>query len=180
MTKLAPRILATIALTGLVSSCGSAGIGSGKSSDWAEDACRTFPKEAASKAAGVAVVKAEPSGQLSTDQTVLSHCSYSGADSSTHFGVLLRQAKTDSQTVDDQIAGLKSQPDMTGPSEDVAMPKGKAVWASKLRTLSYVPADGRMIVVTPPGAIVFGPGAVSPAPDALKAAAIRIASAIEG
>jgi hypothetical protein len=67
---------------------------------------------------------------------------------------------------------------VTGPSEDVAMPKGKAIWAPKIRTLSYVPATGRMIVVTPPGAITFG--ADAPPPADLKAKAIAIATAVEG
>lgn len=176
--------LCSLMLAGLVTACGSGGGGgttvgggSGKSADWALDACKTFPLDAAAKAAGVEVTKAETSGQVSNEVTLVSNCSYSRPDGKTNFGVLLRQDKALGDTVDVQIAGLKSQPDLTGPFEDVAMPKGKAIWSPKLRTISYVPEAGRMIVVTPPGAVVFGG---TPAPDAeVKAKAIAIALAAD-
>ncbi|RVT90248.1 hypothetical protein [Sphingomonas crocodyli] len=168
-----------LGLFGLVSGCGGGGGAmSGKPEDWAADACKTFPADVAGKVAGVSVKKAESAGQTGNERTLVSNCTYSSADDRTSFAVLLRQAKSDGESVDDQITGLKSQPDMTGPSEDVNMPKGRAIWAPKLRTLSYVPAVGRMIVVTPPGAIAFGSDA-GPSSD-LKAKAIAIASAIEG
>lgn len=179
MTR-SPRLsLCVLVLTGLAAGCGSgAGGGSGKSAEWAADACRTFPAEAAGKAAGIAVAKAETPGQTGNEQTLVSNCTYSSADGKASFGVLLRQDRTGGETIDAQIAGLKSQPDATGPSEDVAMPRGKAVWAPKFNTLSYVPEAGRMIVVTPPGAVSFGTPAASP--EALKAKAVAIAKAIEG
>ncbi|MBY8825027.1 hypothetical protein [Sphingomonas colocasiae] len=176
--------LCTLLLTGLVAGCGGNGNGggadggSGKSADWAADACKTFPADAAGKAAGFAVAKAETPGQTGNEQTLVSTCSYSSADGKSSFTVLLRQDRSDGSTIDAQIAGLKSQPDATGPSEDVAMPKGKAIWAPRLNTLSYVPQDGRMIVVTPPGALIFG---ANPAPAGdLKSKAVAIAMAIEG
>lgn len=167
-------------MAGLTAGCGSGGGGggSGKSADWAADACKSFPAEAAGKAAGVAVAKAETVGQTGNEQVLVSNCTYSSADGATSFGVLLRQDKVGAETIDAQIAGLKSQPEATGPSEDVAMPRGKAIWATRLNTLSYVPEAGRMIVVTPPGAISFGK---PPAPPAeLKAKAVAIATAVEG
>jgi hypothetical protein len=165
----------------LLAGCGSkdgsvAGGASGKSADWAVDACKTFPSDVAGKAAGVTVVKAETPNKTDTGDVLVSNCSYSTA-SGDSFGVLLRQDKTAGTTIDTQIAGLKSQPDITGPMEDVAMPKGKAIWTIKMNTLSYVPQDGRMIVVTPPGAVSFGKK--GPPAAELKARAIAIANAIE-
>ena len=174
--------LSALALAAALGGCGSkdgsvAGGASGKASDWAVDACKTFPLAAASKAAGVTFVKADAPNQTDTGQVLVSNCSYSTADGES-LGVLLRQDKTDGTTVDTQIAGLKSQPDVTGPMDDVAMPKGKAIWSVKMNTLSYVPQDGRMIVVTPPGAVTFGKK--GPPAAELKAKAISIANAIEG
>lgn len=178
MTWIFARSLAAFTLAGLMGGCGG-GItgGSEKAADWALDACKTFPKEAAGKAAGVAVDKAETAGQTGNDDVLVSNCTYSSADGKTNFGLLLRQAKTGGQDVDAQIADMKSRPDMTGPSEDVVMPKGKAVWASKMHTLSYVPAEARMIVVTPPGAFSFG--GPPPIDGELKVKAIAIANAVE-
>lgn len=131
--------------------CSGGGIagGSQKASDWALDVCKTFPTDAASKPAGVAIAKAETAGQAGNADTLVSNCTYSSADGKTYFGVLLRQEKSGGQSVEARVADMKSRPDMTGPSEDVAMPKGEAVWAAKMHTLSYLPAAGRMIVVTP-------------------------------
>lgn len=168
---------AVVAFAGMVTACGGGVAGDPKPADWALDACKTFPKETAGKAAGVAVSKTETGGQTGNDEVLVSNCTYSSADGKTNFGVLLRQVKTGGQGVDAQIADMKSRPDMTGPSEDVAMPKGKAIWASKMHTLSYVPSEGRMIVVTPPGAFAFGGPA--PADSDLKSRAIAIANAIE-
>jgi len=174
------RIAALVFFAACATGCSGGGItgSSQKASDWALDACKTFPKEAASKAAGVALAKAETAGQTGSSDTLVSNCTYSSADGKTNFGVLLRQEKSGGQSVEAQIAGLKSRPDVTGPSEDVAMPKGKAVWAAKMHTLSYLPAAGRMIVVTPPGAFSFGGAA--PNDGDLKAKAIAIATSVEG
>ncbi len=166
-------MLAIVSATALLTGCGS----SGKASDWAADACKTFPSAAAAKVTGLAITKAEAPGSTGNEQTAVSNCTYSTADGKTNFGVLLRQDKTGQTTVAEQIAGLTAQPAMTGPSEEVKMPKGKAIWAPKLNTLSWIPDDARMIVVTPPGAITFGKSA--PAGD-LKAKAIAIATAVEG
>ncbi len=125
----------------------------------------------------MAVAKTDSPGQTGNEQVHVSTCSYSSADGATSFTVLLRQVMSDAPALDAEIANMKSQPDITGPSEDVAMPKGKAIWQPKMRTLSYVPEAGRMIVVTPPGAIVFGK-AETPLSD-LKAKAIVIATAAE-
>ncbi len=169
--------LFALMLTGLLGACGGGG-SSGKSADWAADACKTFPLETAAKVSGLAVTKAESSGQTGSNDVAVTNCTYSTADGKGNFGILLRQDKSGDLTMAEQLSGLTSQPDLTGPGEEVAMPKGKAIWAPKLRTLSYVPDDARMIVVTPPGAISFGPSA-APAGD-LKAKAIAIATAIEG
>lgn len=166
----------TLTASLFLAGCGGSGP-SGKSADWAVDACKTFPAASAAKASGLAITKAESPGQTGNDQAAVSNCTYSTADGKTNFGVLLRQDKSGQTTVAEQIAGLTSQPDMIGPSEKVTMPKGKAVWAPKLHTLSWVPDDARMIVVTPPGAITLGQAA--PEGD-LKAKAIAIATAIEG
>lgn len=173
------RSLCALALAGLAAGCSGGGAGgSSKGAEWAVDACKTFPAEAAGEAGGVAVAKAESSAATSNEQVTVSNCTYSSADGKDNFGVLLRQDKVSGQTVDEQLAGVTSQPDVTGPGEPVAMPKGKAVWMTKLRTLSYVPEGARMIVVTPPGAIAFGQ---APVPvEQLKTKAIAIANAIEG
>ena len=172
--------LAAFTLPGLLTSCGSGMTANdaGKPADWAADACKTFPASAATKAAGVAVAKVESSGQTGNELTLVSNCTYSTANGKTNFGVLLRQAKAAAESIDAQIAELKSQPDMTGPSEDVAMPKGKAIWAPRIGTLSYFPDNRRMIAVTPPGAISLG--IAKPSSADLKAKAIAIATAIEG
>jgi hypothetical protein len=172
--KAMTRFVLSLAL--MLAACGSGGAG-GKSKDWADDACKTFPVEAAAKVAGVAVSKTVVSGTSAGD-TKVSNCTYSTADGKANFGIVLRHDTSGQTTAAEQIAGLTSQPDVTGPSEEVPMPKGKAVWAPKLNTLSYVPEDNRMIVVTPPGAIVIG-GAKAPEAD-LKAKAVAIATAIEG
>lgn len=161
----------------LLAGCGGSGGASGKGSDWAADACKTFPREAAAKASGVAVTKSDASGNGS-EETALSNCTYSSADGKDNFGVMLRLDKTGQTKLAEQVAGLTAQPDATGPLEEVAMPKGKAFWAPKLNTLSWVPDDTRMIVVTPPGAVSFGQ-AKPPASD-LKAKAVAIAAAVEG
>ncbi len=57
------------------------------------------------------------------------------------------------------------------------MQKGKAVWQPQLRSLSYVPDDARMIVVTPPFIGLSRKGAD---PAKLKASAITIARAVAG
>lgn len=51
------RIAAIVFFAACAAGCGGGGITGGpqKASDWGLDACRTLPKEAASKAAGVAV-----------------------------------------------------------------------------------------------------------------------------
>lgn len=174
------RIAVVIIFAACTTGCGGGGItgSSQKASDWALDACKTFPKEAAGRAAGVPVAKTETAGQTGSSDTLVSNCTYSSADGKINFGVLLRQEKAGGQSVEAQIADMKSRPDMTGPSDDVVMPKGKAVWAAKMHTLSYVPAPGRMIVVTPPGAFSFGGAA--PNDGDLKAKAISIATAVEG
>lgn len=173
MTPALSRSACALVLIGSLAACGGGG---GASSDWAVDACKTLPADAASKASGVAVAKAElASAAVSNEQTTLSNCSYSTADGKINFGVMLRQDKTGQTNIAEQFEGLKSQPDMTGPMVDVAVPKGKAAWATKLRTLTYVPDDLRMIVVTPPGAIVIG-GPTDP-DDVLKAKALALAEA---
>lgn len=143
-------------------------------SDWGADACKTLTAEAAGKAAGVAVATASAGATSKVGENSVSTCSYSASDG-TLFTVALRYAPEG--TAAESIAGLKSQPDMTGPIEDVAEAPGKAFWAPRLKTLTYLPDDARMISVTPPGAKLNG----TSDPDAvLKQRALALAQRAAG
>lgn len=143
-------------------------------SDWGADACKTLTAEAAAKAAGVAVATASANATTRVGDNSVSTCSYSGSDG-TVFTVALRYAPEG--TAAEAIAGLKSQPDMTGPMEDVAATKGHAFWAPQLKTLTYVPDDSRMITVTPPG---VKPGGKGDPDDVLKQRALALAERAAG
>ena len=171
-----------MAVLALLSGCSNSGdaasqaqVGSvAVSSDWGADACKTLTAEAATKAAGVAVATASANSTTRVGDNSVSTCSYSGSDG-TLFTVALRYAPEG--TMDESIAGLKSQPDMTGPIEDVPAPRGKAFWAPRLKTLSYFPDDHRMISVTPPGAKLNG---TSDPDDVLKQRALALAERAAG
>ncbi len=142
---------------------------------WGAEACRTLTAEAAAKAAGVAVSQATSNANAQVGGNTVSTCSYAAGDGTT-FTVALRRSPDG--TLAESIAGLKSQPDMTGPIEDVAAPAGKAFWAPRLKTLTYMPDDHRMVSVTPPGANVMG-GKSDP-DDVLKQRALALALAAAG
>lgn len=142
--------------------------------DWGADACKTLSAEAAGKAAGVAVATASAGATTKVGENSVSTCSYSASDG-TLFTVALRYAPEG--TAAESIAGLKSQPDMTGPIEEVAGAKGKAFWAPRLKTLTYLPDDRRMISVTPPGA---KPNGKSDPDDVLKQRALALAERAAG
>lgn len=177
-----------LCLTGafLLTACGSgdkaggaaAGEAQGESvaarPDWGADACKTLTAAAASKAAGLALATASANATTKVGDNSVSTCSYSGSDG-TLFTVALRYAPEG--TMDKSIAGLKSQPDMTGPIEDVAAAKGKAFWAPRLKTLTYLPDDQRMVSVTPPGVKL---GGASDPDDVLKQRALALALAAAG
>ena len=190
----ARRVIAVASVAVLVVACSDAGNGDGggdvsawasgggtsaKADDWAKDACKTFPVDAAAKASGM-VVKSSEGTHTNANDTDVASCTYSGEAWDDGFTVALRQAHDTDLSIDQQIAGVSSQPDITGPAADVAMPAGKAVWHAKMRTLTWVPDAARMIIVTPPGAITFGdkPPKISEAD--MQANAIRIAKAVEG
>lgn len=162
----------------LLVACGSGGDSASKAEggstvavapDWGADACKTLTAEAAGKAAGLAVATASAGATSKMGDNSVSTCSYSASDG-TLFTVALRYAPEG--TAAESIAGLKSQPDMTGPIEDVAEAKGKAFWAPRLKTLTYLPDDSRMISVTPPGAKLIG---TSDPDDVLKKRALALA-----
>lgn len=162
----------------MVAGCGGAGTGEQPApSGWAIDACETFPVAAAARASGLAIETAMLGAQTSVNGTDVSSCSYATAGNRETFGILLREDRSGRATIDEQLASVSSAPAETGPSEPVAMPRGKAVWQPQLRSLSYIPADGRMIVVTPP---FIGLSAAGTDPEKLKATAIRIALAVAG
>lgn len=175
-------------LTGalLLTACGSgekAGGGAGSEAqsdgvaagpDWGADACKTLTAAAASRAAGLAAATASANSTTRVGDNSVSTCSYSSSDG-TLFTVALRYAPEG--TMDASIAGLKSQPDMTGPIEGVAAAKGKAFWAPRLKTLTYLPDDRRMISVTPPGVKL---GGTSDPDDMLKQRALVLALATAG
>lgn len=144
------------------------------SSNWGADACKTLTAEAAAKAAGVAAATASANSTTRVGDNTVSTCSYSGSDGML-FTVALRYAPEG--TMDESIVGLKSQPDMTGPIEDVPAPKGKAFWAPQLKTLTYFPDDQRMISVTPPGAKLKG---TSDPDDVLRQRALALAERAAG
>lgn len=184
---MARRLLTAIAATlaaSVLAGCGDSKSGSaapvaavtgeGAGNDWAVDACKTFPVAVAAKASGLAVETATLGAQVSVGGTNASSCSYSTAGNRETFGVLLRHDTTGNSTLDGQLASVTGNPAETGPSEMVAMPKGKAVWQPQLRSLSYLPDDGRMIVVTPP---FIGLSMQGTDPAKMKDAAIRIAIA---
>lgn len=173
------------ALVGLVwlTACGSGGETAGESAEagttavgaeWGADACKALTAEAAGKAAGVTVATASAGATTKVGDNSVSTCSYSASDG-TLFTVALRYAPEG--TAKESIAGLKSQPDMTGPIEDVAAAKGKAFWAPKLKTLTYFPDDSRMISVTPPGVKL---GGTSDSDDVLKQRALALAEGAAG
>lgn len=143
-------------------------------SDWGANACETLTAEAAGKAAGIAVATASAGATTKVGENSVSTCSYSASDG-TLFTVALRYAPEG--TAEESITGLKSQPDMTGPIEDVAATKGKAFWAPRLKTLTYLPDDHRMISVTPPGAKLNGK---SDPDDVLKKRALALAERAAG
>ena len=190
----ARRVIAAAALASLMFACGDAGDGAGgggvsagasgggtsaKADDWAKDACKTFPADAAAKASGM-VVKSSEGTHTNANDTDVASCTYSGEAWDDGFTVALRQAHDTDLSIDQQIAGLSSQPDMTGPATNVAMPAGEAVWHAKMRTLTWVPDAARMIIVTPPGAITFGDKPPKITEADMQATAIRIAEAVEG
>jgi hypothetical protein len=175
------RLPVSSVLLFLLAACGqgsTTGAGQATSTDqWAIDACKTFPASAAAKATGLPIKTATLAGRASSNGTNVSNCSYASDGGNAQFGILLRQDTTGTTTLQQQIDGLTSDPGTSGPSEPVAMPKGNAVWQPEVRTLSWVPDDSRMIVVTPPGIELSRKGADQ---AKLKASAIAIARAIEG
>ena len=190
MNKVMLSGLATLPLMLLTASCGSAYKGDASDASastssaaasatggtkWASDACRTFSAAAVSKATGQTFSKAELNANQNDDApATVSSCNYSTADGNVFFTILLRQDRTGQETIDSQASGLTSSPDMTGAMDPVEMPRGKAFWSSRLHTLSYIPDNARMIVVTPPNAMGAGKK-----PDAeLRRNAVAIASAV--
>lgn len=191
------RAYGVLAATSVLAACGDAGEGAtdagggsaarpalaavtdGKPKDWAVDVCKTFPVAAASKASGLAIKETNTSHTNANDTDVGS-CTYSGEAYDELFTVGLRHAHDPDMTVEEQIASVTSEPEITGPSEEVTMSKGKAVWSPKLRTLTWVTDPARMVIVTPPYAVTFG-SKPPKLPDAeLRANAIAIAKAVEG
>ena len=169
--------LATLLLAACEQSGRQADVPVGGGDQWAVDACKTFPAAAAAKASGLAIETTTLGAQVSVAGTTVSSCGYATAGNRESFGVLLRQDTTGKATIDQQVAAITSAPAETGPSEIVEMQKGKAVWQPQLRSLSYVPDDARMIVVTPPFIGLSRKGAD---PAKLKASAITIARAVAG
>jgi hypothetical protein len=178
------KILGAVAGLLFLAGCGSGGETAGQAPssdrgrttgpDWGADACKTLTAQAASKAAGLSVATASANSTTRVGDNSVSTCSYSSSDG-TLFTVALRYAPEG--TMDESIAGLKSQSDMTGPIEDVAAAKGRAFWAPRLKTLTYLPDDQRMISVTPPGVKLGG----TSDPDAvLKQRAVALALAAAG
>lgn len=139
--------------------------------DWGAEACKMLTADAAAKAAGVAVSQATSSSNARVGDNTVSTCSYATSDG-VAFTVALRYSPD--ATLAASIAGLKSQPDMTGPIEEVPAKSGKAFWAPRLKTLTYLPDDHRMISVVPPG-VRFG--GTSDPDDVLKQRAMALAEA---
>lgn len=142
---------------------------------WAADACMTFPAEAAAKAAGVAVTGAVAGGKSTVSGTQVSSCTYQLAGNRS-FTVLMRH-QGEKGDMKRAIAGLNAAPDVTGPVAEVPVPNGKAYWTQRYRTLSYIPDEKRIVVVTPPGAVA---GPANASDEGLKDKALAIARAAAG
>ena len=166
---------AGLSAAALLAGCGSGARDSSAetatSADWAADACKTFPADLASKAAGMTVTQATASPGASVGGTRVSTCNYTASDG-TIFTLLLRQSPD--STMEEAITGLKANPEMTGPMEEVAVAGGKGFWAPRLKTYTYLPDGQRLISVTPPGVRL---GGKSDADDVLKQKAEAIAEA---
>ena len=145
------------------------------SSDWATDACKVFPAADATMSSGIAIASATTSDAGNANQTNISQCTYATADGKPAFTIMLRHDLSGTLTSDMQMKGLTAAPDMTGPTEEVVMAKGKAIWTGQLKTLSYVPDDARMIIVSLANQSASEPNAE----QGLKQQAIGIANAIE-
>jgi hypothetical protein len=142
---------------------------------WALDACRTFPAAAAAKAIGAGVTAASAGARSAIGGNQVSTCNYTAAGQGP-FTVLLRQQGEGGGGIAQTIAGLHSQPDITGPVTEIAAGAegAKAFWTPRHSTLTYAPDDKRVVVVTPPGATGGGTGAP---PAALQKTALAIARA---
>ena len=138
----------------LVSGCDrSAGPGDGRSAKdarlWATDACKTFPSDAAGKAAGIAVTAAVPGGKSTVSGMQVSTCTYETAGSGS-FTIAMR-FQGEGGSMERASAGLNAAPQVTGPIVEVPVKQGKAFWGERFRTLSFIPDETRVVVVTPPG-----------------------------
>lgn len=137
----------------LLSGCDrSPGPGGESSKDprlWATDACKTFPPDAAGKAAGIAVTAAVPDGKSTVSGMQVSTCTYEAAGSGS-FTIAMRY-QGEAGSMRSAIAGLNAAPDVTGPIVEVPVKQGKAFWGKRYRTLSLIPDEKRVVVVTPPG-----------------------------
>lgn len=166
-------LAAAVLLSGCDRSAGTGDNGGTKDARlWATDACATFPADAAAKAAGVAVTAAVPGGKSTVSGMQVSTCTYEapGAES---FTIAMRY-QGEAGSMQTAIAGLNAAPEVTGPIVEVPVDQGKAFWGQRYRTLSFIPDETRVVVVTPPGA--SGPDA-APNEARLRQTALAIAQA---
>ena len=136
---------------------------------WAADACKTLPAGAATRVAGVQVRSALPGARSTVGGTQVSTCNYQTSGNGS-FTVLMRHQGEAGGGIRQAIAGLRAMPDITGPVTEVPVANGKAFWVQRHRTLSYIPDDKRVVVVTPPNA-------AGVTDDVLKQTALAIARA---
>lgn len=166
-----------IGMCAALAGCGGGGASGGVDPSWALDACKTFPVATIAKASGVAVTTAKGDASSPVKGVNVATCHYATADEkpSDSISLTLRHDVEGGRTMEGEIDGLTNQPDLTGPTEVIAMPKGKAVWQPKLRALSWLPDPDRLIVVIPNGLRIMGES--DPA-DQMKARALQIANGL--
>jgi len=139
---------------------------------WAVDACRTFPAAAAAKAASVPVSSAIAGARSTVGGIQVSTCTYQ-TSANASFTVLMRDWGDKGGGAAKTIAGLRAVPDITGPVSELKVEGASAYWVPKHHTLSYIPDDTRVVVVTPP----VSPGASEAALQQTALALARAAAA---
>lgn len=155
---------------------GGANVAAGKSDDWGKDACKTYPVAAVAKAAGIPLATAGAGTSGTPVEGVnVSTCSYKSADEKQIVTIGLRQDLEGGRTMAGEIGSLQGMPEVTGPTEVIAMPKGQAVWQPKLRTLTWIPDPDRLITITPWGLKIMDE---SDPVDVMKARALQIAKGL--
>ena len=147
------RLAATSILVLLITGCeggrkdDALSVAEGK--QWAADACRTLPADALAKAAGETVRSAIAGAKSTVGGIQVSTCTYQTSGDAA-YTVLMRDWGDKGGGASQTVAGLHAMPEITGPVSELKVDGATAYWVPKHRTLSYIPDDKRVVVVTPP------------------------------